>query len=162
MKDKELIWLPVDMVKRLKEVEDKEELMEKEVISYIDKTKRDISGQVELLDDDILQFKAKLSLYKKAFKEAYESADTEMYAFWEDLDNKLTHRHKSLRDRTARVTAVFDREYEKRSSDIDSLYKRLESFNAFQFEKIISFLKQFNSLDDETKDLFKGMVSNES
>jgi hypothetical protein len=150
--------VPKDLAIKLKELENEDALYEKEVLKYVDRTKKDISNQVELLDDDVLMFKAKLASYKKAFKEAYESADTEMYSFWEDLDKKLSMRYKSMSTRTKNVTDIFDREFHQKKEMIDSLYKRMEHLNTYKFESILSFLKSFEQLDSKTKELFIGMI----
>lgn len=162
MENKELIWLPKDLVEKLKKVVNEEELIEKEVLCYIEKTKKNISNQVELLDEDVLLFKGKLASYKKAFREAYESADSEMYSFWEELDGKLADRYKAMKKRLDGITAIYNREFEARKTQIEHLSKKMENINTYQFEKMISFLKQYQSLDQGTRDLFDSMLKEAS
>lgn len=160
-KEYDYMRVPKDLAVKLKELQNENDLYEKEVLKYVEKTKMDISGQVELLDDDILMFKAKLASYKKAFKEAYESADSEMYSFWEEFDVKLSERYKSLSRRLERINGIYEEEFDKKKSRIEQLSKRMESINTYHLEKIISFLKSFESLDKSTKDLFVNMVTKE-
>lgn len=154
MEDYDYIRVPKHLAVKLKELENEDSLYEKEVLKYVKNTKKDISDQVELLDDDVLMFKAKLASYKKAFKEAYDSADTEMYSYWETLDKKLSTRHKSLRDRFDNISRVLDREFELKQNQIERMSKKMESINTYSFEKIITFLRSFENLSPETKDIF--------
>ena len=158
MEDYDYMRVPKELAVKLKELENENELYEKEVLKYVEKTKKDISGQVELLADDVLMFKAKLASYKKAFKEAYENADTEMYSFWEDLDKKLSIRHKSLKNRFDGISKILDKEFEQKQNQIERMSKKMESINTYSFDRIISFLKSFESLSPESKALFTSMI----
>lgn len=158
MIDYDYMRVPKDLAVKLKELENENELYEKEVLKYVERTKIDISGQVEMLDDDVLMFKAKLTSYKKAFKEAYESADTEMYSFWEDMDKKISTRHKSLRSRFDGISKILDREFEEKKHQIERLSQKMESINTYSFDRIISFLKSFDSLAPESRELFINMI----
>ena len=162
MEDYEYMRVPIELAVKLKELENEDALYEKEVLCYIERTKKDISNQVELLDDDILMFKGKLASYKKAFKEAYSSADTEMYSFWEDFDKKLSDRYTKLDSKFSSISKTLDREFQERVHQVESLSKRLESLNIYNFEKIITFLESFETLNPESKELFVKLVGGEN
>ncbi len=158
MEDYDYMWIPKHLAVKLKELENENDLFEKEVLCYVEKTKLDISQHVEFLDDDILMFKAKLASYKKLFKEAYATADEEMYSFWEKFDLQLTGRSKSISSRLDRITHLYDEEFEKKKKQIEKISSSMEHINTYAFERIITFLKQYESLEEGTKDLFTSMV----
>jgi DNA anti-recombination protein RmuC len=121
-----------------------------------------ISNSVENLDEDVLIFKGKLASYKKAFKEAYESADNDMYSFWEEFDKNLSKKYKSMSKKMDNINRIYENEFEKKKNQIERLSKSMESLNTYQFEKIINFLRSFESLSSESKELFKGLMAKET
>ncbi len=159
MIEKKHVYLPIKLAEKLEKVLNEEELLEEEVVKYIRQTKNHISGQVELLDDDILMFKGKLASYKKAFKEAYTTADEEMYSFWEKFDKDLAIRSKSMSTRLSRLNKIYEEEFTKKKFQIEKLSKSMEEINTYSFERILTFLRSFQSLDDSTKNLFKELLN---
>ena len=158
MNEKEYVYVEKKLAEKIKRLGTEEEQIEKEVLCYIEKTKKDISNQVEYLDDDILMFKGKLASYKKAFKEAYNTAEKEMYFFWEDFDKKLSDRYKKLDSKFSSISKTLDREFQQRAHQVETLSKRLESINTYNFERIITFLQSFETLSPESKELFAKLV----
>lgn len=158
MKNYEYMRVPKELADKLKGLEDTNKIYEDEVLKYVKKTKLDISGSVENLDEDILMFKAKLTSYKKAFKETYEAADEEMYSFWEEMDKKIGERHKRMATRLERLNKLYMEDFQAKQRHIKDLRKSLENINTYEFDKIISFLKSYQSLNEDTKQLFCGMI----
>ncbi len=155
------LWLPKELGEKLKIHENEEGLIEKEVIRYIEDTKTSITQSVENLDEDVLMFKGKLASYKLAFKEAYNEADDNMYSFWEKFDENLSKKYKSLSSRMDNINKIYEKKKKKKKHQIKSLSDSMNSINTYQFEKVIGFLKSFQNLDNDTKELFKDLMIKE-
>jgi predicted nuclease with TOPRIM domain len=159
MKEKDLVWLPKDLADKVKEFEDKEELKNALVLEYIDKTKRDISQSIEMLDDDVLCYRGKLASYRNALKEAYSEEYDKTYEAWEDAQNKLKDfdimilpLKQSLQSLSSDVVDI--------ASRINNMQKSFESFNTYHFERITAFLKAWNEQPEDVKEMFKKMMIN--
>lgn len=65
--EKELVWLPKELAAKIKDIEGVEGLR-KEILSYVDETKRDLRNDIEMMDEDILLYKAYMIQARDKFK----------------------------------------------------------------------------------------------
>lgn len=156
-KDKDLVWLPKELVVKLKEVENEEELKEKYILKYIDGLKRDVSKEIELIDEDILEFKASCIRYKKGMKSIYDEETDALYAAWEAMDQK---RGKLLLNSEAisKHLKPIRQEIDSLTKDLDRLVEKIDYTTINKFEKISGILNTYSRLDDDTKQMFRLMV----
>ena len=63
---------------------------------YIDKTKSNIEIDLDGLDDEILQYRAKLSKWHKEMKSVYEELSDKGYNLWEEFDKNRPNFNKKM------------------------------------------------------------------
>ena len=125
--------------------------------SLINRNNKSMQGDLEAMEDDVLQFRGILLNYKKAYKAALEEHSEATYKIWEDLDAQLP----SLRQKVAK----FETEVMPLFQSADTMMKtlervsaKMEHINTFQLEKMVDLIKTIQGCDDETKSVLQKVL----
>ncbi len=86
--EKEYIYLPKDLVKKIKDLEDNK-LIEQAIDEYFEETKRDLKVNLEEIDDRVLEYRGLMVKAKNEFKKAKEEQIEASYILWEEFDKEM-------------------------------------------------------------------------
>lgn len=151
--NKELVWLPSDLAKKVKDISDVDSI-NKEILSYIEETKRSMRCDIENIDDDVLRYRAHMINARDSFKKAKDEELEEFYSLWESYDKDYSKVKISV-DNTIKLLAPLEIEINK----INSLLSKIDTYN---IEKVINLANQFNSLDNEFKSKLLKVISDDN
>lgn len=147
--EKEFIWVPAEKAAEFKAAES-ENAQLAIIDNIIASTKRNMRADLEVLDEDVLQFRGMLLKYKKAYSEALQVHYDATYKIWEDIDSKIPNMKRKAEQSVAEF-AVIAPELEKVSSQIDMITARIEKVNIYQLTHMVELVQAIQNTDDATK-----------
>lgn len=146
--EKDLVWLPKSLCKKIKELED----TDKFILDYIEESKKDIKLNIDSLDDEVLVYKGLMAKARTAFQEAKTEALEANYATWESFDKEsknISSKAIALKDSLGPLT----QELEKINGLIDKV-------RTHRIDELISTIEKFNSLYGQNKEVFEFLLNN--
>lgn len=150
--EKELVWLPVSLVKKLKRTQDKGE-QETLILKYIDESERDIQYSIESLEDEVVRYKGAMLKARKAFEEAKNEQLGANYAMWEKFEEELPSLEKKIETVKDLVAPV--------ANQIEDLEKTLEKLQTYRIEDLLKLIENINRelcYDSNTSKILKFLV----
>ena len=145
------LYLPESQAKKLEAL--KEGDLENFIFEYIQQSKKELSIQLDEMDEDIIQYKAAMIDARKKFKAAKEEMLEANYAMWEEFDEQK----KSIRSKAEEVVEELKPLTEK-LSEIVVLINSIEKWKIEGFLETINKIK--DSLYGENKNIIEFLVKN--
>ena len=85
----ELVWLPIELAKKLKELNDPTcETALRLINEHIDKTRKNYKDNLELLNEDVVMFQGLLVGVKRQYADALRAQLDSECEIWEDIDKE--------------------------------------------------------------------------
>jgi len=134
--DKEIVWLPIDLAKKVKDAESTKEL-DALIIGYLDESRGEVKANLESLDADLLQYRAMMTKAKVAFREAKDEQCTASYELWENFDKELP----KVKEKIMRIVRILN-PLSKQLKEIDDLMRKI---NTYQLEKVAELLSRIEN-----------------
>lgn len=152
--EKDLIWLPKSLVKKIKDIEDTKTI-EAEIYKYIEESKKDLRINLESLDDDVLLYKAYMIKAKNAFEAAKNEQLEASYALWEKFDTELYE----VRKKVEKVKEVMN----PIKQELEELKTLMNSVKTYDIEKLLEVIKTiatYLSYDGDTAKVVRFLFEN--
>ena len=152
-KNTELIstWVSPEIAREFKKAANEDEQLEV-IRKIMDRNRRNMSGDIEAMEDDTVQFKGILLSYKKAYSEALDKQLEANYTVWEEIDKKMPSLRKKVLIFQNAINPI-QTQIEDVVSLVEKLDKRLETINTYRLEQLIKLIETIAHCDDTTKDL---------
>lgn len=97
MSDKDLIWLPVDVIAEIKKYEDPTSVECKKIIDkYIEKLKSEYEENLRQVDEEVAVYRGLMIQAKNSFQKAVQEQLEANYAIWEQFDQQSTDMQKKV------------------------------------------------------------------
>lgn len=149
---KELVWLPASLAKRIKDIQDTKYL-ENEIVKYTEETKRNFKTEIECIDEDVLQYKAFMIKAKNAFKDAKDEHLNASYELWEKYETDLT----KVRQYVNTVNLAIE-PLKKELNDVKNLMQEIDKYG---IKDLLELIKEVNShYYGETANMLKFLFDN--
>jgi len=131
----------------------KEGDLENFIFEYIQQSKRELSIQLDEMDEDIIQYKAAMIDARKKFKAAKEEMLEANWAMWEEFDEQK----KSIRSKAEEVVE----ELKPLTGELSKISLMMNSIKQWEIER---FLKMLNAIGEhlygENKNIIEFLVKN--
>ena len=149
--EKELVWLPKELAAKINDIEGVEGLR-KEILSYVDETKRHLRNDIEMMDEDILLYKAYMIQARDKFKQAKNEELEANYTLWETFDEELGETRKRVRN----VQDVL----EPLKKDLNTIEQSIRNLNTYKMEDVLKIVDKFNNMSDNELRVIKFLQDN--
>jgi len=151
MSEKELLWLPIELAKRVKDVTDSEAI-NNEILSYVEQTKKELQIGIESIDEDIVLYRAHMIKARNAFKEAKDQEIESMYSLWEEYDKELTKVRGFVNEAKKAIEPI--------KEEVIELNKEMEKINHYGFANMIETVYKFCQLYGEQREMMEFLIKN--
>lgn len=146
--EKELVWLPKDLAKKVESLKDSDNF----VLKYIEESKRDIKANLDSLDDEIVQYKGLMAKARSSFKEAKEDALEANYALWESFDNE----RKSLKAKAEQMVESL----KPLTEELKKINEQLNNIHVYRFKEVIDVIDAFSNLYGDKREILEFLLKN--
>lgn len=147
----EFIRVPESLAQKIKDLTDTVEI-EKEIVAYIEKSKKELHSQLDCFDEDILIFRGQLAKAKQAFKEAQETHYGETYELWENFNKTLPSTKKFIETAVATLDPL--------KKELNSVNELMNSISRWDLEKILELLDRIGQADPTSREMLKFLFEN--
>jgi len=154
----DLVWLPVSLVKKIKEVQDNRGI-ENEIMSYIEETKLDLKQQIESIDEDVLLYRSHMIKTRDAFKKAKNEELESGYQLWEDFEKELPKTKQFIKEAIDTIEPL-KTEVNNLRTELDNINKIISYINLDRMLWFLTVLKDCNTLINEDKELLSFIINN--
>lgn len=136
-------------LKKLESYEQQEELFFK---ALADK-KKDITNEIDNMNEDLIEFKAFGLRYKRELEKIYNEQVETLTNMWEEL-NLGDNLYEKVKEMRAKVKPLID--------DVKFVEERLKGLNTYRVEGLIKTMNDYNRLSNENKELLVEMLRDEN
>ena len=154
----DLVWLPVSLVKKIKEIQDSIGI-ENEIMSYIAETKLDLKQQIESIDDDVLLYRAHMIKTRDAFKKAKNEELEAGYQLWQEFEKELPKTKQFIKEAIDTIEPL-KTEVNNLRTELDNINKIISYINLDRMLGFLTVLKDCNTLINEDKELLSFIINN--
>jgi chromosome segregation ATPase len=152
-KEKELVWLPNSLAKKIKKLEENEPILTTDLINeYFKDCKDELKANINSLDDDLVVFKGLMMAARKSFEEAKNTQINEMYDLWEKFDVQRSEIEKKISTITEELKPLKEK--------ISELNESISKIDAHKIERLYKTIKEFNNLWDKDRKVLKYLLNN--
>ena len=119
--------------------------------------KREISADIEMLDDDILAFKSYCLKHKIAIRDIYTEQNDALYEMWQDvgdIHSKMSDQRKEL----ARSMSDIRLQVNGLKGDLESFRKEMKSIDVYGAETLAGFARTVTNMSDDTKSILSVLL----
>ena len=149
VEEKELIWLPKSLVKKIKDLDDPNNFIQQ----YLDDSKREIKASFETFDDEIIGYRANMIKVKSEFKKAADECISANYKVWEDFDKK--------RDELRIKVAAATEELSPMIQEFEKLTALINKVDGWKIERFLETLEKLKGhLYGEERNIIEFLVKN--
>lgn len=120
---------------------------------YIEKTKKDVEIDLETLDHEILQYRAKVSKWQKDIRECYSELNEKSYKSWEDFDKGRPVFEQKMKSFVAMATPV--------NNLIKDIEKSILSINTWNIDKMLTLIQRISTMSAKEKDMLSLLLKHE-
>jgi hypothetical protein len=149
--ERDLVWLPKDLVDRVKDVQD-EKFVEDQILAYIEKSRREIHDQLDCFNDDVLAYRGALAKAKLAFKEAQETHYNETYELWEDFQKKTPATRQFVEKAVAELAPL--------KTELETINGLLQKVSTYDLERWLTLLEKIAGMDLRSKEMLGFLFEN--
>ncbi len=151
--EKDLVWLPKSLVKKIKKAEEGGEDYENLVISYLDESNREVRNNLELLEEDVLQYRGLMVKAKQEFKKAKEEHLQASYEVWEEFDKELPSISEKVQKLTDEVKPI-----KEAADELKDTLNSISLYNLKELADVIEKISNYLSYNSETGKILKYLV----
>jgi len=111
--------------------------------------KRDVKNQIEVLDDDLLLFKAFGVKYQNELEKIYNDQYSKFEDVWDKLNasDMVYGKLKELESKTKQF-----------KQDIESINNSIDHVSMYKIEKVIEIVDKFNRMSEDDKGIIKYLL----
>lgn len=149
MEEKEIVWLPKSIAKKVKEMTD-DRLLNEAIDMYFEESKKKIRGNLEALEEDVIQYKASMMKAKQAFREAKEEQIKASYAMWEKMDDEMPRLEEKVKQAIRRIEPFIE--------TLEKANNLIRFINTYQFERFFEQVSEIDRIYKENPGIFEFMM----
>ena len=120
---------------------------------YIDDTKKNIKFDLDALDDDLLQYKAKVSKWHKAIKEAYQELTDKSYEIFETFDKNRPSFDRKMEEFVASAKPV--------KAILNDIEKSILNINTWKIDILLELISRISQMSVKEKEILKFLMTME-
>ena len=151
-KEQELVWLPKKLAKEVKELNDGKEL-ENMILLYMDQTKNSLKGDLDSIEESVIQYRGSMIKARNAFKEAKNAELDATYEMWEGFEKTIP----TLKSKIEKLK----NELKPLKNDIEQINDTLNSIKTWQIKDLVNLIEFFNeSVYGERENILKFLLDN--
>jgi hypothetical protein len=129
-----------------------DDALNKEILSYVDKTRNELKDYVQEMDENVLLFKAQMITARDAFKKAKQEELDAFYSIWEKYDEDIASHKIKVKQLQEGMKPLFE--------DFKSLQSLMNNCNVYAAERVFSLIEKFNNFDEKEKEMMKFFINN--
>ena len=134
MENKELVWLPKELAKKIQAINDPtSKLCEELIDKYLDDSRREVKSNLEALEEDVLSYRVLMVRAKNAFKEAKEEQIASSYDLWEKFEEEAP----LIKDKVDTVI----KELRPLKEDLHDIKELLSGINMIGIERLLEVVR---------------------
>lgn len=150
--EKEYVFIPKKLAEKIKDLESDKQ-MEDTIIGYYNQSRRELQGELDCLDEDVIQYKANMMKARQAFREAKEEQLDANYELWEKFDADI----KGVSAYVAKATS----QLQPLKAELSQLKELMNQIDKWEIEKLVGLIDKLNSsFYGETGNILKFLFEN--
>ena len=144
------LWVDAETEKRYNQL--KGTIPDDDILQqYINETQKQIKFDLEELDYEILQYKAKVSKWHKTIKEAYDELRNKSYEIFETFDEARPSFNRKMEEFIASAKPV--------KSILNDIEKSIANINTWQIDKLLELISKISQMSVKEKEILKFLMS---
>jgi len=151
--EKEFVWLPKSIAKKLKDIEKPESALSAEIINeYIKDVKTSMRVEVESLDEDVQIFKGLMIQARQRFEDAKNAQLEASYKLWEDFEAKLPGLEEKVDIAIRKLKPL-----EIKCNELSEIMQKIDSF---KIERLAEAIAKLSTLYEENQKMVNFLICN--
>ena len=149
--DKELIWVPKDLAEQFQKLDSHEKQLEM-VLEIIRRKKSDFMTEQEMLDEDLLEFKAVCLKHRKELETVYDEQAKKLEDLWKsqgDISSKINQHAKEVAGQLRPIT----HEVSELTDAVNILKKALDNIQLHIPHSLVQVAETISHMDEHTKEV---------
>lgn len=132
-------------------------LQEKVIEGILQSKQRQITYEMEILDEQVLQFKLAGSRFERALSEAYEAQDLKIQKLIDISSEQHQKIHDSAKNLASKINPI-SREIDNMLKSLESLDQRLSSINQYRIQDFLNILERISALSNQDRELMLKLI----
>lgn len=120
---------------------------------YITDTKKNINFDLESLDDEILQYKAKVSKWHKEIRNAYQEVTDKSYEIFETFDEERPNFNRKMEEFVSAAKPV--------KSILNDIEKSILNISTWKIDRLLELISKISQMSIKEKEMLKFLMTME-
>ena len=144
------LWVDAETEKRYNQL--KGTIPDDDILQqYINETQKQIKFDLEELDYEILQYKAKVSKWHRTIKEAYDELSNKGYEIFEKFDEARPSFNRKMEEFIASAKPV--------KSILNDIEKSIANIDTWQIDKLLELISRISQMSVKEKEMLKFLIT---
>lgn len=156
MSDKELLWVEKEFAEKVKQAESvsAQASVVDEILQY---KKRNMEYELQELEENMLVFKSVCLNFRKELDKVADLEDEKLQTIIDrtcDIHSKVKQQSKEIAKGLQPITETLN----NLESKLNKLSDKIDGINLYKVSNLLNSLERINTLDENSKDMFKFLV----
>lgn len=155
--EKTHVYINKDFATQIEAANGDKLLQEKVIADILQRKQREVTYEMEILDEQVLQFKLAGSRFERALSEAYDAQDDKI----QKLIDVATDQHQKITDSAkllASKISPLKQELDVMFKGLEEFDRRLSSINQYRMQDFLNILERISALSEQDKTLMLKLI----
>ena len=155
--EKTHVYINKDFAAQIEAANGDKLLQERVIEDILQRKKREVTYEMDILDEQVLQFKLAGSRFERALSEAYDAQDAKIQKLIDvaqDQHQKITDSAKLLASKISPLKQELDVMFK----GLEEFDRRLVHINQYRMQDFLNILERINALSEQDKTLMLKLI----
>lgn len=155
--EKTHVYINKDFAEQIKAADGDKILQEKVIEDILQRKRREITYEMEILDEQVLQFKLAGSRFERALSEAYDAQDLKIQKLIDISSEQHQKIYDSAKNLANKINPI-SREIDTMLKSLESFDQRLSSINQYRIQDFLDILERISALSNRDRELMLKLI----
>lgn len=155
--EKTHVYINKDFAEQIKAADGDKFLQEKVIEDILQSKQRQITYEMEILDEQVLQFKLAGSRFERALSEAYDAQDLKIQKLIDISSEQHQKIYDSAKNLANKINPI-SREIDTMLKSLESFDQRLSSINQYRIQDFLDILERISALSNRDRELMLKLI----
>lgn len=157
MMEKTHVYINKDFAEQIKAADGDKFLQEKVIEDILQSKQRQITYEMEILDEQVLQFKLAGSRFERALSEAYDAQDLKIQKLIDISSEQHQKIYDSAKNLANKINPI-SQEIDTMLKSLESFDQRLSSINQYRIQDFLDILERISALSNRDRELMLKLI----
>lgn len=155
--EKTHVYINKDFAEQIEAADGDKFLQEKVIEDILQSKQRQITCEMEILDEQVLQFKLAGSRFERALSEAYDAQDLKIQKLIDISSEQHQKIYDSAKNLANKINPI-SREIDTMLKSLESFDQRLSSINQYRIQDFLDILERISALSNRDRELMLKLI----